>query len=65
MALQNMVQDMAIALAALVTSLVLGQSEDGRLTGMRTIALLAVATAVTVLWALSRMSKTAAALASE
>lgn len=65
MSLQSMVQDLAIACAALLTSLVLGETADGRLTGMGNIALLAAAVALAVLWALLRLPATAAALAPE
>lgn len=64
MALQSMVQDLAIACAALVASLVLGETADGRLTGMANIALLAAAAALAVLWALSRLPATTAAASS-
>lgn len=64
MSLQNVVQDTAITLAALTSSLILGETADGQLTGMSMIALLAAAIAMAVLCALPRLHKPMAKLAS-
>ncbi|HWW04177.1 MFS transporter [Collimonas sp.] len=63
MSLQNIVQDLAITVAALTSSLMLGETADGRLTGMNMIALLSAAMAIAVLCALPRLHKPLAQLA--
>lgn len=50
MALQSMVQDLAIAVAALVSSLILSESAHGQLTGMAPVACLALGGVWVVLW---------------
>ncbi len=56
MALQNMVQDVAIAAAALTSGVMLFQRADGSLEGMATVATLAAVAGIAVLWALLRLS---------
>ena len=57
MSLQNIVQDLAITAAAVASSLMLGETVDGRLTGMSVIALLSAVMAVAVLCALPRLRR--------
>jgi hypothetical protein len=56
MALQSMVQDVAIAAAALASGLLLAQTADGKLVGMRVLAGCAAVVGCAVLWALWRLS---------
>lgn len=56
MALQNMVQDIAIAAAALAGSALLAQDAGGRLNGMALLAACAMAVGCAVPWALARLS---------
>ncbi|MFC5475407.1 MFS transporter [Paraherbaspirillum soli] len=65
MALQNIVLDLAIALAALTSSQMLGETADGRLTGMSTVAVLSAVLVTVVLCVLPRLHKPVAALASK
>lgn len=54
MALQGMVQDVAIAAAALASGLMLSQGADGRLLGMSAVAACAAAVGCGVPWALAQ-----------
>ncbi len=65
MALQNLVQDVAIGLAALATGVVLGQGADGSLTGMTQVALGAAMLALAVPLLLMRLTAAGTALASK
>jgi len=56
MALQSMVQDVAIAAAALTSGVMLAQRADGQLEGMATVAAFAAIAGTAVLWALMRLS---------
>jgi len=64
MSLQNIVQDLAITAAAVMSSLMLSETVDGRLSGMNAIALLSALMAIAVLCALPRLHRplTAAAV---
>lgn len=57
MSLQNIVQDLAITAAAVTSGLMLGETVDGRLTGMSVIALMSAVMAVAVLCALPRLHR--------
>ena len=65
MSLQSLVQDVAIGAAALVTSWLLGEAADGRLTGMAPVAALAGAIAVGVACGLARLAGARRAVALE
>jgi predicted MFS family arabinose efflux permease len=56
MALQSMVQDLAIAAAALTSGVMLTQQANGQLGGMPAVAILAALAGCGVLWALMRLS---------
>ena len=58
MTLQGMVQDAAIAVAALVSGAMLQQGVDGRLTGMTTVAACAGVVGCVLPWALLRLGST-------
>jgi predicted MFS family arabinose efflux permease len=65
MSLQSLVQDMAIGAAALATSWQLGETADGRLSGMAPVAALAAVVALGVAFGLARLAGARRAVALE
>ncbi|MEC5385429.1 MFS transporter [Uliginosibacterium sp. H3] len=57
MALQNIVTNTAISAAAVVSSLMLGEAEGGRLTGMSGVVILAAVSAACVPWLLKHLQQ--------
>lgn len=59
LALQSIVQDLAITLAALTTTLLLGVDVDGKISGMPTLALLAIVSALLTMAGICRLRRQA------